>query len=100
MAIDLGTANTLVYVGGRGIVVSEPSVVASDVDTGEVHAVGSDAERMIGRTRPRSRPTHRPPTEGSPTSTSPNRCLGTSSGRGPAARLPIRDWTVGRPPGL
>ena len=50
MAIDLGTANTLVYVGGRGIVVSEPSVVASDVDTGQVHAVGSDAERMIGRT--------------------------------------------------
>jgi rod shape-determining protein MreB len=50
MAIDLGTANTLVYVSGRGIVVSEPSVVASDVDTGEVHAVGSDAERMIGRT--------------------------------------------------
>src|SRR5437660_510327 len=50
MAIDLGTANTLVYVGGRGIVVSEPSVVASDVETGTVHAVGSDAERMIGRT--------------------------------------------------
>jgi rod shape-determining protein MreB and related proteins len=50
MAIDLGTANTLVYVGGRGIVVSEPSVVASDVSTGEVHAVGADAERMIGRT--------------------------------------------------
>jgi rod shape-determining protein MreB and related proteins len=50
MAIDLGTANTLVYVSGRGIVVSEPSVVASDVDTGMVHAVGSDAERMIGRT--------------------------------------------------
>jgi rod shape-determining protein MreB and related proteins len=50
MAIDLGTANTLVYVGGRGIVVSEPSVVASDLNTGEVHAVGSDAERMIGRT--------------------------------------------------
>jgi len=50
MAIDLGTANTLVYVGGKGIVVSEPSVVASDVGTGEVHAVGADAERMIGRT--------------------------------------------------
>jgi rod shape-determining protein MreB len=50
MAIDLGTANTLVYVGGRGIVVSEPSVVASDVDTGLVHAVGAEAERMIGRT--------------------------------------------------
>ena len=50
MAIDLGTANTLVYVGGRGIVVMEPSVVASDVDTGAVHAVGEDAQRMIGRT--------------------------------------------------
>src|SRR5205085_5778815 len=50
MAIDLGTANTLVYVGGHGIVVSEPSVVASDVQTGEVHAVGTEAERMIGRT--------------------------------------------------
>jgi rod shape-determining protein MreB len=50
MAIDLGTANTLVYVGGRGIVVSEPSVVASDLKTGEVHAVGLEAERMIGRT--------------------------------------------------
>jgi rod shape-determining protein MreB len=50
MAIDLGTANTLVYVGGRGIVVSEPSVVASDTATGEVHAVGVEAERMIGRT--------------------------------------------------
>jgi rod shape-determining protein MreB and related proteins len=50
MAIDLGTANTLVYVGGKGIVVSEPSVVASDLGTGEVHAVGSEAERMIGRT--------------------------------------------------
>ncbi len=50
MAIDLGTANTLVYVGGRGIVVSEPSVVAADVETGRVHAVGSDAQRMIGRT--------------------------------------------------
>ena len=50
MAIDLGTANTLVYVGGKGIVVSEPSVVASDTETGTVHAVGADAERMIGRT--------------------------------------------------
>ena len=50
MAIDLGTANTLVYVGGEGIVVSEPSVVAADTNTGEVHAVGAEAERMIGRT--------------------------------------------------
>jgi rod shape-determining protein MreB len=50
IAIDLGTANTLVYVGGQGIVVSEPSVVASDTTSGEVHAVGAEAERMIGRT--------------------------------------------------
>src|SRR5271168_3547783 len=50
IAIDLGTANTVVYVGGRGIVASEPSVVATDTLTGEVHAVGAEAERMIGRT--------------------------------------------------
>ncbi|HEX4564460.1 MAG TPA: rod shape-determining protein [Solirubrobacteraceae bacterium] len=50
MAIDLGTANTLVYVEGRGIVVSEPSVVASDTRTERIHAVGADAQRMIGRT--------------------------------------------------
>ena len=53
MAVDLGTANTLVYVRGRGIVLSEPSVVAIDQRTGEVHAVGVEAKRMIGRT-PRS----------------------------------------------
>ena len=50
MAVDLGTANTLVYVRGRGIVLSEPSVVAVDTRTGEVHAVGMDAKRMLGRT--------------------------------------------------
>ncbi|MFL5782474.1 MAG: rod shape-determining protein [Thermoleophilaceae bacterium] len=50
LAIDLGTANTLVYERGRGIAVSEPSVVAIDTDTGEVHAVGDEARRMIGRT--------------------------------------------------
>jgi len=50
MAVDLGTANTLVYVRGRGIVLSEPSVVAVDTITGEVHAVGVDAKRMLGRT--------------------------------------------------
>jgi rod shape-determining protein MreB len=50
MAIDLGTANTVVYVRGRGIVLSEPSVVAIDERTGEVHAVGTEAQLMIGRT--------------------------------------------------
>ena len=50
LAIDLGTANTLVYERGRGIALSEPSVVAIDSQTGEVHAVGDQARRMIGRT--------------------------------------------------
>ncbi len=50
MAVDLGTANTLVYVRGRGIVLSEPSVVAIDDRNGQVHAVGAEARRMLGRT--------------------------------------------------
>jgi rod shape-determining protein MreB len=50
IAIDLGTANTLVYLRGTGIVVSEPSVVALNESTGAVHAVGDEARRMIGRT--------------------------------------------------
>jgi rod shape-determining protein MreB len=50
MAIDLGTANTLVYVRGRGVVLDEPSVVAINTNTGEVLAVGAEAKRMIGRT--------------------------------------------------
>ena len=50
IAIDLGTANTLVYLRGEGIQVSEPSVVAVDTRTEEVHAVGEEAQRMIGRT--------------------------------------------------
>ena len=50
MAIDLGTATTLVYLRGRGIVLSEPSVVAIDSRTGDVLAVGADAKRMLGRT--------------------------------------------------
>jgi rod shape-determining protein MreB and related proteins len=50
MAVDLGTANTLVYVRGRGIVLNEPSVVALNTSTGQVVAVGAEAKRMIGRT--------------------------------------------------
>ena len=50
MAVDLGTANTLVYVRGSGIVLYEPTVVAIDSRTGEVHAVGIEAKRMLGRT--------------------------------------------------
>jgi rod shape-determining protein MreB len=50
MAVDLGTANTLVYVRGRGVLVDEPSVVAINEATGELVAVGHDAKRMVGRT--------------------------------------------------
>lgn len=50
LGIDLGTANTLVYVKGKGVVVREPSVVAIRTDTGTVEAVGNDAKNMIGRT--------------------------------------------------
>jgi rod shape-determining protein MreB len=50
MAVDLGTANTLVYVRGRGIVLNEPSVVAVNVKDGRPLAVGLEAKRMIGRT--------------------------------------------------
>jgi rod shape-determining protein MreB and related proteins len=50
VAVDLGTANTLVYVRGRGVVLNEPSVVAIDRDTGAMVAVGAEAKKMIGRT--------------------------------------------------
>lgn len=50
MGIDLGTANTLVHVKGKGIVLREPSVVAIQRDSGEVLAVGEEAKQMIGRT--------------------------------------------------
>src|SRR5688572_16924176 len=50
LAIDLGTANTLVYARGRGIVVNEPSIVAIDKNTKRVYAVGQKAKEMLGRT--------------------------------------------------
>ncbi|GFP23638.1 rod shape-determining protein MreB and related proteins [Candidatus Hakubella thermalkaliphila] len=50
IAIDLGTATTLVYVRGKGVVLNEPSVVALDRDTGAVLAVGLEAKNMIGKT--------------------------------------------------
>lgn len=49
MGIDLGTANILVYIKGRGIVLKEPSVVAYDKDTNEIKAIGEEARKMIGR---------------------------------------------------
>ncbi len=50
LGIDLGTANTMVYVRGKGIVISEPSVVAIDTRTKKVHAVGAEAKAMVGKT--------------------------------------------------
>lgn len=50
LAIDLGTANTLVYAKGKGIVVNEPSIVAVNKVTGEIEAVGREAKEMLGRT--------------------------------------------------
>src|SRR5690554_4181979 len=50
LGIDLGTANTLVYVKGKGVILREPSVVAIRSDSGAIEAVGNDAKNMIGRT--------------------------------------------------
>lgn len=50
IGIDLGTANTLVYVRGKGIVINEPSVVAINQKTGQIVAIGQEAKRMVGRT--------------------------------------------------
>ncbi len=50
IGIDLGTANVLIHVKGRGIVLNEPSVVAIDRNSNKVLAVGEEARRMVGRT--------------------------------------------------
>ena len=50
IGIDLGTANTLVYVRGRGIVINEPSVVAVNQKTGQILSIGQEAKKMVGRT--------------------------------------------------
>ena len=52
LGIDLGTANTLVYVMGKGIVSNEPSVVAVNIRTDQIIAVGADAQKMIGKSPP------------------------------------------------
>jgi len=50
IAIDLGTCNSLVYVSGRGIILNEPSVVALNEKTGQILAIGNEAQKMVGRT--------------------------------------------------
>ena len=59
IGIDLGTANTLVYVRGRGVVINEPSVIAIEQLSGRILAVGSPAKAMVGRT-PQNIVAHRP----------------------------------------
>ncbi len=93
VAIDLGTANTLVYVKGRGIVLNEPSVVAVEKATGKVLAVGHEAKLMLGRTpdeinavRPLKRRRHRRLRDdrGPAARTSSSACSGASSSCGRA----------------
>jgi len=55
IGIDLGTANTLVYVRGRGVVINEPTVVAVNDKTGQMVAVGMAAKNMLGKTPPHIR---------------------------------------------
>lgn len=50
LAIDLGTANTLIWLKGKGIVINEPSIVAGSINDGTIMAVGNDAKEMLGRT--------------------------------------------------
>src|SRR5699024_11415858 len=50
LGIDLGTANTLVFAKSKGVIVREPTVVAKNINTGDIEAVGSSARKMIGRT--------------------------------------------------
>lgn len=63
VGVDLGTANTLVYVKGQGIVINEPSVVAANQRTGEILAIGDEAKRMVGKT-PANIVAHRPLVDG------------------------------------
>ena len=51
LAIDLGTANTLIWVRSKGIIINEPSIIARDINDGSVIAVGNEASRMVGKTQ-------------------------------------------------
>ena len=90
MAVDLGTANTLVYVRGRGIILNEPSVVAVNVKDGRPLAVGAEAKRMIGRTPSHIQAIRPLKTGSSPISRSARRCFVTSSSASTSADLPGR----------
>ena len=72
LAIDLGTANTVIYERRRGVVLDEPSVVAVRAGTSQLLAAGHRAKEMLGRTPSRSPPCARCVTASSPTPMSPN----------------------------
>ena len=86
IGIDLGTANTIVYVRGRGITLREPSVVAVESRSKKVVAVGNEAKLMLGKT-PGSITAMRPLKELSRNSTIRRRCFATSSKRFQATRF-------------
>lgn len=88
LAIDLGTANTLVSVRGKGIVIREPSVVAIDKNDERILAVGIEAKRMLGRT-PGNIVAVRPleGRQSSPTSMLPRPCFATLSIRRPRSAI-------------
>lgn len=69
IGIDLGTASILVYIKGKGVVLREPSVVAIDKNTGKLLKVGTDAQRMLGRTPVTSSPSAPCVRASSPTTT-------------------------------
>ena len=85
IAIDLGTANIIVFVKNRGIVVNEPAVIAVDTMENKVVAIGREAQAMLGRTPRNIHAYHRRATASSPTTTRRNTCCATSSAR-PSAR--------------
>lgn len=85
IAIDLGTANIIVFVKNRGIVVNEPAVIAVDTMENKVVAIGREAQAMLGRTPRNIHAYHRCATASSPTTTRRNTCCATSSAR-PSAR--------------
>ena len=81
LAIDLGTANTCVFARGKGIVTSEPSIVAINTVTSKIEAVGNEAREMLAA-RPGTSPPSAPcGTASSPTSSRPRACSRTSSAR-------------------
>ena len=97
LAIDLGTANTLVYARGEGIVLNEPSVIALNSQTGEVLAMGQEAWQMIGRT-PGYIVAVRPMRQGAITESSGASARKVNSKRTWSLPLPVAPWATASQP--